>query len=111
MITRHTRTLQRKITRCANRGITGVPAQPRTVMPQTNGPDQLPNENTNGLLREYFPKGTEITGDIHYLNAVADEINGRPRAMLGFGTPAEVFAELLLAHNTEGNLSSIASTG
>jgi hypothetical protein len=41
MITRHTRTLQRKITRCAHRGITGVPAQPRTVMPQTNGPDQL----------------------------------------------------------------------
>jgi IS30 family transposase len=69
------------------------------------------NENTNGLLREYFPKGTEITGDIHYLNAVADEINGRPRAIFGFRTPAEVFAELLLADNTEGNLSSIASTG
>jgi hypothetical protein len=30
------------------------------------------------LLREYFPKGTDITGDIRYLNAVADEINDRP---------------------------------
>jgi len=69
------------------------------------------NENTNGLVREYFPKGTDITGDIRYLNAVADEINGRPRAMLGFRTPAEVFAELLLADNPDGSLSSIASTG
>jgi hypothetical protein len=64
-----------------------------------------------GLLREYFPKGTDITGDISYLNTVVDEINGRPRAILQFGTPAEVFAELLLADNPEDNLSSIASTG
>ena len=69
------------------------------------------NENTNGLLREYFPKGTDITGDIRYLNAVADEINGRPRAILDFRTPAEVFAELLLDDNSEDDLSSIASTG
>ena len=69
------------------------------------------NENTNGLLCEYFPKGTDITGDIRYLNAVADEINGRPRATLGFRTPAEVFAELLLADNSGDDLSSIASTG
>jgi hypothetical protein len=68
-------------------------------------------KNTNGLLREYFPKGTEITGDIRYLQAVADEINDRPRAILGFRTPAEVFAELLLADNPEDNLSLIASTG
>ena len=69
------------------------------------------NENTNGLLREYFPKGTDITGDIRYLQAVADEINDRPRAILGFRTPAEVFAELLLADNPGDNLSSVASTG
>ena len=69
------------------------------------------NENTNGIVREYFPKGTDITGDINYLNAVADEINGRPRAILGFRTPAEVFAELLLADDSGDNLSSIASTG
>src|SRR5258707_2735337 len=69
------------------------------------------NENTNGLLREYFPKGTDITGDIRYLNTVADEINGRPRATLGFRTPAEVFAELLLADDSGDNLSPIASIG
>ena len=69
------------------------------------------NENTNGIVREYFPKGTEITRDIHYLQAVADEINDRPPAMLGFRTPAEVFAELLLADNPGDNLSPIASTG
>jgi len=54
------------------------------------------NENTNGLIREYFPKGTEITGDIDYLWAVADSLNDRPRAILGFRKPKEVFAELLL---------------
>lgn len=69
------------------------------------------NENTNGLVREYFPKGTDITGDIRYLQAVADEINDRPRAILGFRTPAEVFAELLLADNPGDILTSIASTG
>jgi IS30 family transposase len=54
------------------------------------------NENTNGLLREYFPKGTEITGDTDYLWAVADSLNDRPRAILGFRKPSEVFAELML---------------
>jgi IS30 family transposase len=54
------------------------------------------NENTNGLIREYFPKGTEITGDIDYLWAVADSLNDRPRAIPGFRKPEEVFAELLL---------------
>lgn len=54
------------------------------------------NENTNGLIREYFPKGTEITDDKNYLWAVANELNDRPRAILGFRKPSEVFAELLL---------------
>jgi transposase, IS30 family len=54
------------------------------------------NENTNGLIREYFPKGTEITGDMDYLWAVADSLNDRPRAILGFRKPSEVFAELML---------------
>ena len=61
------------------------------------------NENTNGLLREYFPKGTEITDDQAYLDLVARELNNRPRRILGYRTPAEVFTDLLA--------SSIASTG
>ena len=61
------------------------------------------NENTNGLLREYFPKGTEITDDQAYLDLVARELNNRPRRILGYRTPAEVFTDLLT--------SSIASTG
>jgi transposase, IS30 family len=60
------------------------------------------NENTNGLLREYFPKGTEITDDQTYLDCVAAELNNRPRRILGYRTPAAVFADLLA--------SSIAST-
>lgn len=54
------------------------------------------NENTNGLIREYLPKGTEIPGDAEYLQAIADSLNDRPRAILGFRKPNEVFAELLL---------------
>ena len=54
------------------------------------------NENTNGLIREYLPKGTEITSDPEYLRAIADSLNDRPRAILGFRKPNEVFAELLL---------------
>lgn len=54
------------------------------------------NENTNGLIREYLPKGTEITSDPYYLASIADSLNDRPRAILGFRKPNEVFAELLL---------------
>jgi len=55
------------------------------------------NENTNGLLRQYFPKGTDLTRwsaqDIH---AVAAALNSRPRKVLGYKTPAEAFNELLI---------------
>ena len=54
------------------------------------------NENTNGLIREYLPKGTEITSHQPYLDAIADELNDRPRAVLGFLTPREVFTKLLV---------------
>jgi IS30 family transposase len=54
------------------------------------------NENTNGLIREYLPKGTELPSDMPYLQAIANSLNDRPRAILGFRTPNEVFAELLL---------------
>lgn len=54
------------------------------------------NENTNGLIREYLPKGTEITDHQPYLDAIAEELNERPRATLGFLTPREAFERLLL---------------
>jgi len=52
------------------------------------------NENTNGLLRQYFPKGMDLSG-IHQnkLNAVARQLNERPRKTLGYYSPAEKFAE------------------
>ena len=54
------------------------------------------NENTNGLLRQYFPKGTSLAGHTAAdLAAVADELNGRPRKTLGWKTPAEALAEVL----------------
>ena len=53
------------------------------------------NENTNGLLRQYFPKGTDIPAGPGLLQAVADELNGRPRKTLGWKTPAEALAAFL----------------
>lgn len=52
------------------------------------------NENTNGLLRQYMPKGMDISGFSQLqLNAIARQLNERPRKTLGFHTPAEMFSE------------------
>jgi len=50
------------------------------------------NENTNGLLRQYFPKGTDLRiYSAATLQDVAQRLNNRPRKTLGWRTPAEVF--------------------
>jgi hypothetical protein len=55
------------------------------------------NENTNGLLRQYFPKGSDLnTHTADDLERVAAELNDRPRKRLGFRTPTEVVGPALL---------------
>jgi len=56
------------------------------------------NENTNGLLRQYFPKGMDLS-NVHQkrLNAVAKRLNDRPRKTLGYYSPAERFYECVAA--------------
>jgi IS30 family transposase len=61
------------------------------------------NENTNGLLRQYFPKGTDLSSvDVTDLTAIAFTLNTRPRKSLGWRTPAEAFDQFLQSHLTRG---------
>ena len=66
--------------------------------PQPHQPWQRgTNENTNGLLREYFPKGKDISEfSDEYIQAVIEKINKRPRKCLDWKTPYEVFYDLVL---------------
>jgi transposase, IS30 family len=58
------------------------------------------NENMNGLLRDYFPKGTDLSAHSpHHLLAVENELNNRPRHVVGDRPPAELFATLLASEN------------
>ena len=69
-------------------GIQIYVCEPRSPWPRRT------NENTNGLLRHYFPRGTSLaTVSQQQLDAVAAELNGRPRHTLSLKSPSEKFAE------------------
>ena len=81
----------------------------RVFFADPHSPWQRPtNENTNGVLRQYFPKGTDLSRwSANDLEAVAHTLNNRPRKVLGWRTPAEVFDEQLRSLEQAG----VATTG
>ena len=81
----------------------------RVFFADPHSPWQRPsNENTNGLLRQYFPKGTDLSRwSAEDLEAVACALNNRPRKILGWKTPAEAFEDQLRSLEQAG----VATTG
>ena len=74
----------------------------------TLAPRRRSNENTNGLLRQYFPKGTDLSRwSLEDILAVQAAINSRPRKVLDWKTPAEVLDEQLRSLHQAG----VATTG
>lgn len=70
------------------------------------------NENTNGLIRDFFPKGTDFTKvSTEELQAVEDNLNNRPRKRLGWLTPLEAFTNELNKLNINLNMPSVAFAG
>jgi len=67
------------------------------------------NENTNGLLRQYFPKGTDLSGyHPDYLEFVSAQMNRRPRETLGWRSPAKALNELLSQSSPTGGVATTA---
>ena len=66
------------------------------IVVATSQVKSVAHRNTNRRIREYLPKGTDILQHQPYLAAIAEDLNTRPRACLGFYTPQEVFHIQLL---------------
>ncbi|WP_223571658.1 IS30 family transposase, partial [Xanthomonas citri] len=65
------------------------------------------NENTNGLLRQFMPKGADLSkASQEYLNNVADLMNARPRQTLGWKTPNQALEEEIAQFNSRVALAS-----
>lgn len=120
----------REVTQAISRQIKQLPKELRKTLTWDNGPELADhkglklasdldiyfcdpyspwqrgsNENTNGLLRQYFPKGTDLSGYTQaQLDAVAAKLNGRPRKTLGVRTPAEALQQAF-------DEAGVASTG
>ncbi|TQS39483.1 IS30 family transposase [Cryptosporangium phraense] len=102
VMSRLPQTLRRTLTwdqgqEMANHAAIAVAAQLEIFFCDPHSPWQRAiNENTNGLLRQYFPKGTDLSGyHRDYLEFVAAQLNNRPRKRLGWRTPAESLDRLL----------------